>query len=193
MDKGFTNRTLATPLPGYFRWDVILNPVGYYIESDAILQAVARLYDYCKALEPGSPLPLHFDVDPDIRLLKTRSLFITDYGSIPRLLWSIFDPREIRRPAMGHDGLYRALWWLWDHDYIGRDLFAYYRRAADDLFLESMGYTDPLVAQWKKWAAHKAVRSFGGVPWAAGKPPPRIENPGEFQLDKFFDMGLVQK
>lgn len=80
--------------------------------------------------------------------------FVTDFASIPRLLWNIVPPAEgYGKAAVIHDYLYRytpdgpnKTWWS--------------RRDADGVFLEAMGVL--AVPAWKKWPIWLAVRVFGG-------------------------------
>ena len=80
--------------------------------------------------------------------------FVTDYASIPRLLWRIAPPAHGRHiwAAVLHDFLYRT------------PAESVTRKEADGLFLDAMKTSG--VSIWKRQAIHKAVRMFGGSSFA---------------------------
>jgi len=78
--------------------------------------------------------------------------FVTDYASIPRVLWSLFpaDAGDTRRPAVLHDWLYV------NHQGLNRTYVdMMFRRA-----LKEEGAS--LVKRWLMWSA---VRTFGWRFW----------------------------
>lgn len=77
--------------------------------------------------------------------------FITDFASIPRLVWPIVGPPwgEYGKPAVIHDYLY----------YSGQ----YPKEDADEIFLVLMGICK--VKNWKKRVMYLAVYYGGGGAW----------------------------
>lgn len=83
--------------------------------------------------------------------------FVCDLASIPRALWWLIAPMELSQCApVLHDLLYKQGGRL-----DGRH--AYTRAAADQLFREVM--TEEGVPGWRRKAAYRAVRLFGGRAW----------------------------
>ncbi len=84
--------------------------------------------------------------------------FITDFASIPRILWSIIGAPYGRygKAALLHDLLYRV-----------RDLFGegmpHTRRFADRVFL--VGMVDLNVKPWRRTLMYWGVRCFGWLAW----------------------------
>jgi hypothetical protein len=76
--------------------------------------------------------------------------FVTDFASVPRLLWWLVPPfGEHTRSAVLHDWLYHAK--------------VVDRRDADGLFLRCMRMES--VPAWRRFAMHAAVRIFGWWAW----------------------------
>nr|WP_246459599.1 DUF1353 domain-containing protein [Puniceicoccus vermicola] len=109
------------------------------------------------------PLPLWFEFEG--RKLTVWGGFKTDYASIPRGLWFLLAPRQIRRAAILHDAGYRILGFLRDQKIITNRQFSIFRETFDDLFFEAMGHVDPSISAFKRCAAFRSVRAFG---WMRG-------------------------
>lgn len=80
--------------------------------------------------------------------------FITDFASIPRLVWNIISPEDpiILMASVGHD-----------HDYsIGVD-----REVADRRMRQAM--LDAGAPAWKAWLVYQCVHRFGASHWNAAK------------------------
>ncbi len=76
--------------------------------------------------------------------------FVTDYASIPRVLWSVLPPHgTYSAAAVIHDWLYWAQTTT--------------REEADRVFLEAMLVS--CVGQAKRAVIYRAVRLFGGAAW----------------------------
>lgn len=92
--------------------------------------------------------------------------FDTDLASVPRFAWAFIAPFDIARAAVIHDYLYSKI-----RDYradcaqsdVAEDieLIKDCKVAADTMFLEGMKVSEPKVAPWKIWAAHRSVVMFG--------------------------------
>jgi len=82
--------------------------------------------------------------------VKVRTGFMTDFASIPRLLW-IFLPRwgKYGNAAVVHDWLY----WTQKRP----------RKDADGIMLEGMAVLK--VPAWQKYSIYIAVRAFGWLAW----------------------------
>jgi len=81
--------------------------------------------------------------------------FITDFASIPKVLWSLFSPVDplYSKAAILHDRLYET------HETT--------RQEADALFYEAMMATGcDLIVRYTLWSA---VRLFGGLAWSNNK------------------------
>lgn len=73
--------------------------------------------------------------------------FVTNFASVPRVLWSIFPPySDYGKAAVVHDFLYCT------------EIKT--RKRADKLFLEAMKISG--VSMWKRHLIYRAVRLFGG-------------------------------
>lgn len=81
---------------------------------------------------------------------------VTDFASVPRVLWSIFPPINWYAPAaILHDYMY--------HNHRGRT-----RKEADGIFLEAMlVLSDSSARQVIAYTLYAAVRVFGGLAWVA--------------------------
>ncbi len=82
--------------------------------------------------------------------VRTRTGFMTDFASIPRLFW-IFLPRWGRygNAAVIHDWLY----WIQERS----------RKESDEIMLEGM--TVLKVSAWQKYSIYIVVRAFGWMAW----------------------------
>ena len=91
--------------------------------------------------------------------------FITDFASIPRILWNILPPwGQYGKAAVIHDFMYT------EHKYStfsaeGVESFVQIeRKQADDIFLQAM---EVLGVNWiTRYAMYAAVRVFGNTPWS---------------------------
>lgn len=92
--------------------------------------------------------------------------FDTDLASVPRAAWAFIAPFDIARAAVVHDYLYSKI-----RDYRAdcaqsgvqenKELIKACKKASDMVFLEGMKMSEPAVAGWKIWCAHRAVVMFG--------------------------------
>ena len=85
--------------------------------------------------------------------------FVTDLASVPRACWAFIAPFDVARPAVIHDILYERI--NARRPFLTKKEFAEMRKLADNVFLQGMNATAPLVASWKKYSAYYAVRLFG--------------------------------
>ena len=113
-------------------------------------------------LDTLAKVHLWFGYAPHLGKLTVYAGFITDYASIPRALWAILAPKDIRRPAVFHDAGYRLILHLRKLGLATRSEFRALRRLFDRLFREQMQHLQPDIAEWKKRAAYRSVRLFGG-------------------------------
>ena len=164
MSKGFDSFTDARQLPGSARHEKITNAIGYYVESDSIHRGLVKLCQKLAALDLDTLAKVHlwFGYAPHLRKLTVWAGFITDYASIPRALWGILAPKDIRRPAVHHDAGYRLILHLRKLGLVCRSEFRALRKLFDRLFREQMQHVQPDIAEWKKRAAYRSVRAFGG-------------------------------
>lgn len=166
--KGFNRPSNAQQIPGHTKWELITVEVGYYIQSPRLKKEIEKLMAYFQAVAHIDPrFVCYGDYDHRSGMLFNYVNFICDYASIPRILWAFLAPRDLRRPAIHHDLLYRMLWILLGFGYIEREYFDHYRKVADDLFREASDYTDPLMPVWKRNAAYRQVRWWGGRGWVS--------------------------
>ncbi len=87
--------------------------------------------------------------------VKVPGGFITDFASVPRLLWAIIPPDgKYTQAAVLHDYLYH------------KKIFP--RKKSDKIFLDAMKILG--VSFWKRSAMYRAVRMFGWIPWNKNKP-----------------------
>lgn len=95
-----------------------------------------------------APLVYHSEI---LGRIEVPAGFVTDFASIPRLLWRYIDPEDacIAYPAVVHD-------WLYFSQPCPREV-------ADKVLAEAM---DVSGARWdQRVAAYRAVRMFGGSHW----------------------------
>lgn len=116
----FTNALIVSPLPDGKRW-VLISDFSYDADHE------------------GSG-----------RTISVNKGFITDFASVPRVLWWVF-PKwgKYGNAAVIHDWLY------WQQMMT--------RRTSDDIFLEAMGVLN--TPKVKRWALYRAVRVFGWIAW----------------------------
>lgn len=91
--------------------------------------------------------------------------FVTDFASVPRLLWWLFPPRgKHTKAAVLHDYLYReAPEVIFDYEVKPPWMLPIVRRDADGLFYRSMREDGTrLIRAWIMW---KMVRLFGRSTW----------------------------
>ena len=80
--------------------------------------------------------------------------FVTDFASVPRVLWWLFPKWGIYgNAAVIHDWLY------WDQ--------YKKRKTSDDIFLEAMEVLG--VPKWKRYLLYQSVRIFGWFAWNSNK------------------------
>lgn len=177
LNKGFDSKLSTTQLEGTWRDKALLQPLGYFVETDSVHQALISIQRLVADLPEYDQmhLPIWWVYHMHQRKITVLEGFATDFASVPRFGWLIIAPHEIRRPAVLHDALYRLLWALLHAKHITRKQFSAWRYEADLLFRESMNYLDPQIARWKRSMAYRAVRAFGGFSGAARE----IETPRE--------------
>lgn len=115
---------------------------------------VTREFDYLDNFE---------DEHTAIRVPKG---FITDFASIPKILWNVLPPTgKYGKAAVVHDFLYRNGGHT-DCVICPEDLgmgATYTQEEADQIFYDAMGVLGtPQIQRWVIW---KAVRWFGGWSW----------------------------
>jgi hypothetical protein len=96
--------------------------------------------------------PLVYESDL-VGLIEAPAGLVTDFASIPRVVWTIIDPEDpvILFPSVIHDFMYS----------VGSHLFA--RHQADSVLREAMGICGAL--GWQQAAVFRAVRLFGAANW----------------------------
>ena len=104
------------------------------------------------------------DAKVDVKITATGKItvpegYITDLASVPRACWAFIAPFDVARPAVIHDILYERI--NARRPFLTKKEFAEMRKLADNVFLQGMNATEPLVAYWKKYRADYAVRLFG--------------------------------
>jgi len=103
---------------------------------DDIQWELIEPFDYCVG-----------DLNDPIEVIKVPVGFLTDFASVPRILWNILPPYEsYGKAAVLHDYLY----------YTNK----YPRKVCDDIFLEAMEVLK--VPKWKRLVIYYSVRIFGG-------------------------------
>ncbi len=81
------------------------------------------------------------------------ALFITDFASVPKLLWSIYPPTGLyTKAALMHDFLYK-----------NGSAIGYERKFCDQALRNAMMVSK--VGFGTRWAFYLAVRLFGGKNW----------------------------
>jgi hypothetical protein len=163
MSKGFDSMTKTVQVPDTWREVELLQDLGYWVEDKLIHGSLVSLQAIIAKLTPEQQdmAQAHWVYAPHLRKLTVRQGFLTDYASIPRGLWFILAPAQIKRPAILHDAIYRSLMPLYKHGVISGKQFRHYRKMADELFRESMQYLEPQILSIKRSAAYRAVRAFG--------------------------------
>jgi hypothetical protein len=104
-------------------------------------------------------------------LITVPVRFVTDFASIPRILWRILPPIDIHRmAAIVHDFLYREQPLF--GGYPGGEPKRVTRKQADLVFLEAMRAID--VPEWKARVMYAGVRAGGWLTFRKHKK--RIQN-----------------
>ena len=173
MNAGFDTFVRSEQLADSWLWERITVDLGYWVQSRKLQAALVEFQEWIKRIEKstGVDLPQYCGYSPLNRKLTVFAGFDTDYASVPRIFWKLFDRKEIRRAAILHDALYRLLRWLWKQGLLSRSQRRLYRKLADDIFLEAMPYSVPPVPGWKIAAAYRSVRMFGWIGWSSNKKP----------------------
>ena len=118
--SSFTSPLVVSPVPGGKRWKLVFS-FTYRVGSK----------------------------DSDDKIV-VRNGFVTDFASVPRLLWWLLPPwGTYGKAAVIHDYMYQTR--------------TRTRKQADDIFLEAMEVLS--VAKWKRALMYRAVRVFGGFIW----------------------------
>lgn len=87
--------------------------------------------------------------------------FVTDFASVPRLLWLLFPPRgKHTKAAVLHDYLYRCKPGSMENVFSGPTIS---RLDADGLFYRAMREDGTKLI--RAWIMYTAVRWFGWIPW----------------------------
>lgn len=100
-----------------------------------------------------SEFDYHTDVDPLV-IVKVPKGFITDFASVPKILWNIL-------PPTGQYGKAAVI-----HDYLYRTLYQATKDEADCVFLEAMKALG--VGVLTRYTMYYAVRYFGGRSYKGG-------------------------
>ena len=95
------------------------------------------------------------DAKVDVKITATGKItvpegYITDLASVPRACWAFIAPFDVARPAVIHDILYERI--NARRPFLTKKEFAEMRKLADNVFLQGMNATDPLVESWKKYS-----------------------------------------
>jgi hypothetical protein len=92
----------------------------------------------------------HVGTEDSEEVIRVPAGFVTDFASVPRLIWSILPPwGKYGKAAVVHDFCY------------GTELYP--RKRCDEIFLECMVVLQ--VSSWKRWSMYLAVRGFGWLVW----------------------------
>lgn len=172
MTPGFDSNTRIQHLPGQTHGGILLRDLKYTPTCPVQFEAVAEL-DTMRRMHL-SDIPEYFTVQESDKTLIARKGFNTDFATIPRAVWWYIAPNDLRRPATVHDALYDTIRLLRYRDKIGRREIRHYRKLVDDLFYDSMKFTNPRIGRLRRWSAYRAVRSFGGVPFIPKSLPVRM-------------------
>ena len=97
------------------------------------------------------------DAKVDVKITATGKItvpegYITDLASVPRACWAFIAPFDVARPAVIHDILYERI--NARRPFLTKKEFAEMRKLADNVFLQGMNATEPLVASWKKYRCY---------------------------------------
>lgn len=172
MSEGFDSLSHTVQSPLDWRNVRLLEELGYWVQSASIRRELVQLQMRVGAIRakfPNLPIPENFAFSPLNCKITAFVDSVSDYASIPRILWPLFAPGEIKRPAIFHDLGYRLLWFLRNAGKISRKVFRHFRKVFDRLFREMMHYCEPPVPGWKQASAYRAVRMFGGWQRTRGK------------------------
>lgn len=103
------------------------------------------------------------DVD-SARSVRVPAGFVTDFASIPKILWNILPPwGKYGKAAVIHDYMYTAHKVSFEDETGNVSLVDIERKQADDVFLEAMKVLG--VGVVTRYAMYYAVRVFGHRPW----------------------------
>jgi len=92
----------------------------------------------------------HVGCYPSNEIINVPIGFITDFASIPRILWTIIDPvGKHGKAAVIHDYCYATA--------------CYSRKRSDEIFLEAMEVLK--VEEWKRKVMFYSVSYFGWFAW----------------------------
>jgi hypothetical protein len=108
--------------------------------------------------------------------------FITDFASVPRILWVLLPPTgSYGKAAVIHDWLYQGGKIISEYPVTAKDGGAIYvrqthylvagRRDADAILLEAMGVLG--VRWWTRYIVYLGVRFGGKLPWINGHAKPK--------------------
>lgn len=172
MGQGFDSNTRIQHLRGQTHGGILLRDLEYTVTCPEQFEAVAEL-DTMRRMHL-SDLPEFFTVREHASTLIVRKGFNTDFATIPRSVWWYIAPNDLRRPAAVHDALYDTLRLLRYRDKIGRRDIRHYRKLIDELFYDSMKFTDPSIGRLRRWSAYRAVRSVGWAPFIPKLLPVRM-------------------
>jgi len=121
--SSFTSPLIVTPMPDGRRWKLVRS-FTYHVGSK----------------DSGRKVVVHRG-------------FVTDFASVPRLLWWLISSwGRYGKAAVVHDYLYKY--------HVGT------RREADGIFFEAMGVLN--VRRWRKYPMYISVRLFGWFAWKKG-------------------------
>lgn len=121
-------------------------------------------------VEPATGTRWRLDQAMRVRIHTGRTVevpadFVTDFASVPRLLWWLYPPHDhTARAAALHDYLYRT--------------GMVSRAVADLAFLEVM--LSDGVRPSRAWAMYYAVRAFGWIPFRRYRSKPPTNAPSGF-------------
>ena len=135
-----------------FLTDLILSPIRLENSNDS----------YFRIVEP-------FVYRSHTKVIVVPENFVTDFASVPRMLWALIPPWGMYgKAAVVHDFLYES------HQFS--------RKISDEIFLEAMEELN--VPLWKRRAMYRAVRLFGWVPYSKA-PVKRDERRDKLLLSKY--------
>lgn len=95
----------------------------------------------------------HTNIEP-LYVIRVPAGFITDFASVPRLLWRVL-------PPTGAYGKAAVI-----HDYLYRTPGIATKAEADNVFLEAMEALG--VGWWTRYVMYEGVRAFGGSSYKGG-------------------------
>ena len=156
MSKGFDSYSHVRQLPGTDWWQLTAD-LGYYVQDKGLREGLAELVIASHIY--GVERPWYYSGGK----ITVMAGALTDWATIPRKFWPVLAPQDVRRPALVHDVLYETIGEIRSKLSTHWHNYRHFRKIADQVFRESMRYTDPEIARWIQWAAYRAVRAFGGL------------------------------